>query len=173
MAQFDPTIHHRRSVRLAHHDYSDAGWYAVTFCTHDRACILGECLDSVVVLSRFGQAVDSVLRRYCDAGPIGLSKYVVMPNHLHCIVVIAEPRHAGVRPTTTSRAPGRGSLGATVGAIKACTAKTINAMRGSPGSPVWQRSYWDRVLRDEQEVLRFQEYVAMNPARWSNDKYNA
>jgi hypothetical protein len=60
-----------------------------------------------------------------------------------------------------------------VGAIKACTAKTINAMRGSPGSPVWQRSYWDRVLRDEQEVLRFQEYVAMNPARWSNDKYNA
>ncbi len=75
-------------------------------------------------------------------------------------------------PLRSATAPPSGSLGAIVGSFKAATAKRINNMRGSPGAPVWQRNYYEHIIRDEGDLARIRQYIRDNPARWDEDEEN-
>jgi len=177
---YDSNRHHRRSIRLAGYDYTQPGAYFVTICTHQREWLLGEVVDGKVVLSEFGRIAhdewwaSSRIRR-----EIELDAFVVMPNHIHGIVWIVadDPVEAEAhgRVGAHGRAPLRRppkSLGSFIAGYKSVVTKRINQMRGTPGVPVWQRNYWEHIIRTERALQAIRQYIADNPARWSLDRYN-
>ena len=176
--RYIPDIHHRRSIRLTGYDYASTGAYFVTICTHNRECLFGEITDGAMCTNSLGQIVSSewlltdALRR-----EITLDAYVVMPNHFHAIVVTTAPtgRSSG-HPASGgahSRAPLQRrprSLASLMAGFKASVTTRINAVRESPGTPVWQRNYYEHVIRSETDLVRLREYIAANPARWPEDE---
>ena len=162
---FDPTIHHRRSIRLQGYDYSQAGMYFVTLCTRNRECLFGEIVDETMRLNPVGQIVaDSwawLAQRYEH---VELDEWVVMPNHLHGIVVINDHCKGGSRTAPTK------PIGRLIGAYKTVSTKQANTFRQTPWLLLWQRNYWERIVRDEAELLSIQEYICNNPAQWTQDK---
>jgi putative transposase len=228
---------HRRSIRLPGYDYTQAGAYFVTICTHE-----GECLFDDPVLRRVVEALWQELPRHFPR--LSLDAWVVMPNHFHGIAILADARdvgamhsYPGVAPTSdlppgetrdvatglpgnasplrpaamgmdpggihsypglpptpdlppgetpdvTTGLPGNasplrmpsgapsGSLGAILGNFKSTTARRINRIRKTPGMPVWQRNYYEHIIRTERALSAIREYITDNPARWRLDRYN-
>ena len=172
---YDPKRHHRRSTRLRNFDYSQAGAYFVTVVTTDRNCLLGEIASQEMRLSAFGRLVQSVWydlpkhypRLRCDA-------FAIMPNHIHGVIVLADVVSpgagnvgAGLKPAPTGH-----GLPEIVRAFKTFSARRINEMRGTRGVSVWQRNYFEHVVRKEAELLRIREYVVNNPLQWELDIEN-
>lgn len=152
MVKYDPDKHHRRSIRLQGYDYTQGGAYFVTIVTHNRAGLFDD-----IVLRR---VVESHWRNIPRHFPnVVLDEWIVMPNHLHGIIVI------------TDDAPSD-SLGAIIGNFKSVTARRINAIRKTLGAPVWQRNYWERIVRNENGLNRIREYIINNPANWNTDEEN-
>jgi REP element-mobilizing transposase RayT len=124
--------------------------------------------------SVFGEAVASAWDEIPIHFPaVQLDASVVMPNHVHGIIVIGA--RVSVRATHASpvpRGPRRSSLGAIVGSFKSAAAKRINTARGTPGAPVWHRGYYEHIVRHEDVLHRIRRYIAENPARWRADILN-
>lgn len=163
----------RRSIRLPHYDYARCGAYFVTICVHNRIALFGRIVGSDVCLNEFGQLVCSEWQRTPVVRPnVELDEHVIMPNHLHGIVKIMQPGR-GVLPYAHC-GPGSPSqsLGAIVRGFKAATTKYINEIRQTPGARVWQRNYYEHVIRNEKELERIREYIANNPAQWALDREN-
>jgi len=95
-------IHHRRSIRLQGYDYAQAGAYFVTICTHHRECLLGQVVDGHTVLNQYGEIVvacwNDLSNHYLS---VELDAFVVMPNHVHGIILLADPVGAGLKPAPT------------------------------------------------------------------------
>ena len=188
--EYDAAKHHRRSIRLPGHDYASPGAYFATLCVQGGECLLGEVVDGEMRLSEWGQiASDYWLRIPQHFDHVKLDGWVVMPNHLHGIIVIvsggeASPRRSfstddltsvGAEPQDKDIAGDAsplpsGSLGAIVGNYKSVSTRRINRLRGTPGLRFWQRNYWEHVIRDEQSLNRIREYIQNNPARWAEDQ---
>jgi putative transposase len=164
--------HRRRSIRLHEYDYRQAGAYFITIVAHDRIMLFGEITGGETRLSEFGQIVEdewqksSAIRR-----EIELDVFVVMPNHIHGIVNIIDSVGATGRSPLHSGPPAR-SLGAFVAGFKSAVTKRINEIRCTPGSPVWQRNYYEHIIRGDGELLRVREYILNNPLEWENDREN-
>jgi putative transposase len=178
----------RRSIRLKAYDYSTAGAYFVTVCTDGRACLFGDIVDNIVRLNPCGVIVSETW----DALPahyphLSLDAFVVMPNHVHAIILFDDsddpPVGAGFKPAPPSGgtvesgaglkpAPTRHALPEIVRAFKTFSARRINDLRDTPGAPVWQRNYYEHVVRDETALNRIRQYIADNPARWADDPDN-
>ena len=173
-------IHHRRSSRLQGYDYSQAGAYFVTICTRDRECLLGEITvgaDSRVFpemrLNDAGRAVQQCWIAIPDHFPhVELDVFVVMPNHVHGIVVIVDGRGTACRAPTAEQfgCPVSGSIPTIFRSFKSAVTKCINEMRGTRGEKLWQRNYWEHIVRNESELNRIREYIQNNPAQWELDK---
>jgi REP element-mobilizing transposase RayT len=175
--------HHRCSIRLRGYDYSRAGAYFVTICAQGRECLFGEIVDGEMLLNEFGGCVvrwwDDIPRHFVG---VDTDAFVVMPNHVHGIIVIVGaglPRPYGTIATHTAMgaetAPLRGrrpSLGNIVAYFKYQTTKTINEMRQTPSAPVWQRNYYEHIIRDEEPLNRIREYIINNPLQWALDREN-
>lgn len=179
---YNPKLHHRRTLRLKNYDYGGAGGYFVTICTDGRVCLFGEVLDGVMRLNGFGEVVrEEWLQRAGVRHEIDLDGFVVVPNHLHGIVMIRGVGADRVKscPSTINRPPQRspsgplsGSLGAMIGQFKSIVTKRINALRVTPGCPVWQRNFYEHVIRDETDLQAIREYIVNNPLRWELDENN-
>jgi REP element-mobilizing transposase RayT len=160
----DQNIHHRRSIRLRGYDYTQSGVYFVTICTHARAHIFGQIIDGAVDLSPAGRLLDRcwlALPRHFSF--VTIDTYVIMPDHIHGILAIDRPEdHARPAPSTRPHVV-PGSLGAIVRTLKSTAARAINR---SSGGPIWQRNYYERVVRDDAELQRVRAYIINNPARW-------
>jgi len=174
----------RRSIRLAGYDYAGEGAYFVTICVHRRECLLGEVIDEEVVLSTLGCIVLEEWERTTIIRPaIQLDEFVIMPNHLHAII-FATPDTVGAHsgapikhrpaPVTKNSAAYRPprSLGSLIAGFKSATTKRINHVREMPGIPVWQRNYYEHVIRDQNALDSIREYILSNPARWAFDDEN-
>ena len=172
--QFNPEIHRRRSVRLKTHDYTEPGASFVTICTWKRECLLGEVRDGKVILSGLGEVVREEWLRTALARPlVTLDEFAIMPNHIHGIVSIRDEGKARLAPTTARfRRPLPGSLPVIVGAVKSACTNRINVMRQTPGLSLWQRNYYEHVVRSESELARVREYIVMNPTCWDEDSEN-
>jgi REP element-mobilizing transposase RayT len=175
---YDPEVHHRRSIRLAGYDYRRAGAYFVTICAQGRECLFG-CADNPAVLAKAGHFVEAVWQGLPDHySHVELDAFVVMPNHIHGIVVLVDgewpglcagdPAGAGFEPAPTRRH----GLPEVVRAFKTFSARRINEARGTPGVPVWQRNYYEHIIRNEEALNRIREYIVENPARWAEDPEN-
>ena len=185
---YDPERQRRRSIRLRGWDYSRPGAYFVTICTHN-----GEGLFEDPVLRR---VVETMWQRIPRHFPyVQLDEFVVMPNHVHGIIWIVGARHSTEPPSPAGAIPSdepsqprgqllrnasplrprgvmSGSLGAIVGNFKSVTARRINRIRKTPGAPVWQRNYYEHIVRDETELTRIREYIRLNPLKWKLDREN-
>lgn len=181
--KYDPNIHLRRSIRLKGYDYSRAGAYFVTICVQNRACLFGDIVDGEMVLNPSGQIVaDEWIKTAEIRNEIELDEWVVMPNHFHGIVWI---RHGGGTTGdcrgTARRAPtveqfGKpvaGSLPTIVRAFKSAVTKRINQTRKTPGMTLWQRNYWEHIVRNDHELNRIRQYIINNPANWQYDRENS
>lgn len=233
---YDPVHHHRRSIRLSEYDYTQAGAYFVTLCTWNRECLFGEVVDGEMRLSEWGRIAAQEWQRTPDVRlGVKLDAFVVMPNHIHGIILIdpvaddpvgatrrvapTEPptlnhlaappepptlNHLGApadsppvemnRPTALAAAnatggatrrgapteqpaagphgPNPGSLGAIIGQYKSLVAKQINRTRDTPGAPIWQRNYYEHIIRSGDELERIRIYATDNPAHWGRDRNN-
>lgn len=152
-------IHHRRSIRLCGHDYAAMGTYFVTICTIERECLLSKIVNGKAALNAYGRCADTALLWLPKQYPfVELDAYVVMPNHLHAILRIS--------PGGSRTAPQK-SLGRLVGAFKTVSTKWMNVIRDTPGEAVWQRNYYDRIIRTDEELQNVRRYIVENPSRWS------
>jgi len=163
--------YNRRSIRLKKYDYSSPGAYFVTICSNNQECIFGEITDSngicSVYLSDYGEVVeDEWLKSTEIRKEINLDHFVIMPNHFHGIILVSK----GDRPVApTSSGPRSGSVSAMIAGFKSAVTKRINILRNSSGIPVWQRNYYERVIRNEDELNVLREYINYNPLNWETD----
>ncbi len=163
-------IRRRRSVRLEGYDYRQPGAYFVTICAYRWEPLFGEVIDGELSLNPLGRIVDREWRRTAKMrGDVELDEYVIMPNHMHGILMITDDSRGGSRtaPTTNTRKP----LGRLIGAFKTVSTKSINPLRNTPGQPVWQRNYYEHVIRNDNALNRIRAYIHYNPAKWHLDPY--
>ncbi|MEJ5342476.1 MAG: transposase [Thermogutta sp.] len=196
--RFDPERHHRRSIRLRGYDYTQPGAYFVTVCTQGRASLFGEVADGEMRLNEVGRIVQRCWEAIPEHFPhIELGAFVVMPNHVHGILVItgaphdlvgsrhAVPLQNDVPPPNNALIsnnavplqerlgkPVAGSIPTIVRSFKSAVTREVNALRGTPGAPVWQRNYYEHIIWNEESLQRIREYIWTNPLGWHLDREN-
>jgi REP element-mobilizing transposase RayT len=179
-----PTSHHRRSIRLPGYDYSQPGAYFITICTHQREHLFGEIVNGVINLNEFGLITREEWQKTALIRiEFELGEFVIMPNHVHGIIMIHESVGAyGNTPVgaysrtplltfnpATFYSPSR-TIGAMVRGYKSAVTTRINQKRDTPRMPVWQRNYWEHIIRDEQDLSNAHAYILNNPAQWETDQ---
>jgi REP element-mobilizing transposase RayT len=178
---FNPEIHHRRSIRLKDYDYSQAGAYFMTVCAWKKENMFGEISEGKVSYSDAGEIISDVWHKLPDRfASIELDEFVIMPNHVHGILILNVPVGVGLAlPGTTGvpkhikgAASGAPTLGDIIRTFKSESSITVNRLLDRQGSPVWQRNYYEHVIRDEPELYKIREYIRQNPLRWAQDEEN-
>jgi putative transposase len=199
--KYDPLIHHRKSIRLKGYDYSQEGVYFITICVQDSACLFGEITDGEMVLNDTGKMVEiewlALKKRFPN---IELHEYVVMPNHFHGILEIAvgatlvvaqnmtvaqknvaiQMEFGNGRSKDLGRPQGHAHTGKTVGdmldAFKSIT--TVEYIHGVKqlgwvpfNGKLWQRDYYEHIIRDDRSYQTISEYILSNPAKWAYDQF--
>lgn len=159
----------RRSTRLANYDYTRAGAYFVTICTWRRECLFGKVVDGTMRLSVSGQVVEEEwLRTGSLRSGVDLDSFVVMPNHLHAVLHLngqTSSRRDFTSPRVyASRAPG--SLGSVIAGFKQAVTLRLKRSEGVISQRLWQRNYYERVIRNEADLYEVRRYIRMNPQRW-------
>ena len=167
--------HKRKSIRLQGYDYSTPDAYFVTICTYRRERVFGKIRNGEMQLSSIGEIAERCWKEIPDHFPhIELNEFVVMPNHLHGIIILHDPvgaiHESPLQQTIVERR--RMLLPKIVGRYKMLSAKQINLIRRTPGVAVWQRNYYDRIIRNEKEFSIIQDYIIDNPSQWEYDKNN-
>ena len=165
----------RRSIRLKSYDYSADGAYFITVCVRNRECLLGEINDGRMILNQYGAVVRNIWEDLPDRLPdIDLDEYAIMPNHFHAIILINKSpesieihKDLDVDDIKTRR---KMILPKVVGRFKMLAAKAINQRREIEGS-FWQRNYYERVIRSEQDCQIGRQYSINNPVQWEMDEH--
>ena len=154
-------IHHRRSIRLKAYDYSQTGLYFLTICTYERQALFGTIKDGELLLNDCGRvAHNEWLKTAQIRENIVLHDFVVMPNHLHGIVEI----QAG-------RMPCAPTIGDLVRGYKSSVTRCIREVQKDTQLLIWQRNYYEHIIRSEASYLTISEYIQTNPQRWAEDTY--
>lgn len=194
MTKFDPQKHHRRSIRLKNYDYSHEGAYYVTIVTWRRDFLFGKISNKEMILNKIGKIVEWEWLELSKRLPyIELGAYVVMPNHFHGILYIYENvgttrqgqtmSLSGTEPlqtlTTDSmggsplpRGPKPASLGAIIAQFKSRVTKRIWKFPEFKETPIWQRNYYEHIIRNEQDLQNKTDYIEANPSLWDEDDEN-
>ena len=152
----------RKRCRLPMYDYSENGAYFVTICTDKKRKCLSDVSRGGVLSRPFGKVVENELLALSERYEVVIDKYIIMPNHIHILLTV---QRAGQSPAPTH------NLSGVIGAFKSRTTEAINQMMNTPGRKLWQRSYFDHVIRNEADYLRIWQYIDDNPAHWAEDEY--
>jgi putative transposase len=142
----------RKQIRLKGYDYLSDGTYFITICTKNREEIFGKIVNNEIYMKHYGDIVLECWKELPKHYPsIILDEFIVMPNHVHGIIII---------------------INDIVGAFKSFSARRINEIRNTQGKPVWQRNYYDHIIRNKKSLNRIREYIITNSKRWQWDKNN-
>jgi REP element-mobilizing transposase RayT len=180
---YNPKIHHRRSIRLKEYDYSQGGLYFVTICCQDRICRFGKIENGEMILNELGEIVYNEWQNLTNKySCVDLHEFIVMPNHFHAILQIvgagsarpegqANPEGQAIpaqttgqaNPAPTNPAP---TLGNIIGYFKYQTTKKVDL-----SDKLWQRNYYEHIIRDERAYQNISDYIIHNPEKWQNDKF--
>lgn len=176
-------MRNRKSIRLPGYDYSKPGAYFVTICVKDHTHLFGSIQNSAMRENEFGKIVRKCWNDLPNHYPsVKLDAFVIMPNHIHGIIVILDDDHddvvAGLKPATTSaptntNTPKRHGLSEIIRALKTFSARRINEMRNSPGISVWQRNFYEHIIRNEHALNQIRKYIEANPANWQLNNGNS
>ncbi|NER50470.1 MAG: transposase [Symploca sp. SIO1A3] len=158
---YQPDKHHRRSIRLKGYDYTQAGAYFVTICTWQHQCLLGEVVDGEMQLNDYGKIAQfhwhNLLQHHQH---LELDEFMIMPNHLHGILILTED-NTGKK---------RHGLSEIIRGFKTFAARRINKIRHLAGVSVWQRGYYEHIIRHERALMAIRQYIANNPLSWEKDE---
>ncbi|MBO6134922.1 MAG: transposase [Lachnospiraceae bacterium] len=142
-------LHKRKNIRLKEYNYTQNGWYFVTICTNNRRPYFGEIINNVVVLNEYGNKIEKIIKDYNDVSTDVINDfYQIMPNHIHIII----------RLVTT----GKHNIGSIVSGLKSKCTKELKI------KDLWQKNYYERVVRDQKEYDSIVKYIVENPF---GDKY--
>jgi len=195
--------HHRQSIRLKGYDYTQPGGYFVTLATDRHQFFFGELRAGRVLLNRAGQVAQACWQAIpAHFANVALDAFIVMPNHVHGILIIEETdladgavgaKHASpLQPASLHKPPlpnlplqndaqnennpprgtTSGSISAIVQAYKSAVTQRINALENTPGGILWQRGFYEHILRDDAELDRIRGYILANPQNWETDEEN-
>jgi REP element-mobilizing transposase RayT len=187
MTVFNPTIHHRKSIRLKGYDYAQEGFYFITICCQDRAQLFGEIMNGEMILNECGEIAENCWLEIPNHFPnVELHEYVIMPNHVHGIIEIkfksiiptvipsvasvGANNHSPLRTVKRSlpRSPSK-TIGSIVRGFKIGVTKWMRQYTNV--YDVWQRNYYDNIIRNEQSYQRIANYIQNNPKNWKEDKF--
>ena len=198
MSPYNPHIHHRRSIRLKGYNYAQEGLYFITICCQDRICRFGKVVNGEMVLNEYGQmAYDEWMKLPEQFPNFELDVFQIMPNHMHGIIALVgatlavapidavaqiddtvaqidtiAPIGAGASPARTN-VP-NGAISDIVGAYKSLVANGclgIFKLKNEIMGQLWQRNYYEHIIRNEQSYQAISEYIINNPAKWVEDKF--
>ncbi len=169
-----------QSNRLQWYDYSQNGAYFVTICVKDRVCVFWEVKNEEVVLNSYGEIVKNIIEHVSsNFDSVDIDSYVIMPNHLHLIVVICRDAINRISTKATKEQQGwftkdkNPMLGQYLWTIiRWLKWKATFEIRKEISSFSWQSNYHDHIIRNEEELQRIREYIFNNPAHWENDDEN-
>jgi REP element-mobilizing transposase RayT len=174
---------HRNSLRLNDFDYSQIGAYFVTICTKNRQCLFGKIQHGTMQLSPFGRVASAQWQQLPYRFPyLEFGEWVIMPNHIHGILVITGRGEASqdkrpcspeslieeaspLRPNGTTP----GSVGEIIQIYKSVTSRKISAQKENLKGSVWQRNYYEHVIRNERDLQAISDYILTNPQNWKED----
>jgi len=189
--KYDPDIHHRRSIRLTGYDYSQCGYYFITVCTQGRRCLFGEIEKGRIILNDAGKMIgrwwNELKNKYAN---IEIDEYVIMPNHCHGIInivgtvgadlgvchdnILDEQIKKGEGEHTDSPLQGRPIYKMVQWFKTMTTNEYIRNVKQNHWEPfegkLWQRNYYEQIVRDEISLRRIREYIINNPYQWQKDK---
>jgi len=159
--KYQPNKYHRRSIRLKGYDYAQAGAYFVTICTWQHQSFLGEVVRGEMQLSDYGKVAQfhwhNLLQHHQH---LELDEFIVMPNHLHGILILKDD-------TTCKK---RHGLPEIIRGFKTFAARRINKIRNLTGISVWQRGYYEHIIRHEISLMAIRQYIVNNPLSWNKDE---
>ncbi len=165
----------RKNIRLRNYDYSSEGLYFITICTYKFLNLFGKIENELILLNDNGKIVEKLWMDIPDTYKnIKLHSYIIMPNHFHGNIEIVgavhePPLHNFVQSDVKSRR--QMLIPKIVGKFKMQTSKQINILRNTVGKSVWQRNYYDHIIRNEESYNKITEYIENNPSKWEFDKY--
>ena len=166
----------RKANRLRDYNYSQPGSYFVTICTKEQKCLFGRVSGSEMQLNALGQIVINTWLEVIESSSNATSDYsIVMPNHFHAILNIENnelEKNLLMSDKESEQRRKTMLLSKVIGRFKMQSAKRINHARNLSGEALWMRSYWDRVIRNEEELMKIREYIQNNPLKWELDKLN-
>jgi len=189
--KYDPDIHHRRSIRLTGYDYSQCGYYFITVCTQGRRCLFGGIEKGRMILNDAGKMIgrwwNELKNKYAN---IEIDEYVIMPNHCHGIInivgtvgadlgvchdnILDEQIKKGEGEHTDSPLQGRPIYKMVQWFKTMTTNEYIRNVKQNHWEPfegkLWQRNYYEQIVRDEISLRRIREYIINNPYQWQKDK---
>ena len=189
MDKYNPYIHHRKSIRLKGYDYSQAGLYFITICCQNRACLFGEIVGGEMALNDAGMMIEKwyyeLENKFSD---IKCREMVMMPNHFHCIVQkieTVETVGADLRVCPNDKSCGT-ILGEHEGSPLHWVVQWFKTMTTNEyirnvkqnnwrtfDKKLWQRNYWEHIIRNENEYQRIAQYIIDNPKKWDMDRLNS
>ncbi len=175
---YKPKIHHRKSLRLPWYDYSSKGAYFVTINSHHRKPLFGEIQNGKMILSKAGIIAVHQWRKIPKYMPnVEIDQFVIMPDHMHGIIIFTNHIvHAGAvhePPLHEPHPQPRRIMGLPriIGHYKMISSKHINLLRNTPGIPVWQRNYFECIIKSEKSINRIRRYIVNNPRQWGSKQY--
>ena len=183
---YNPEKHHRRSIRLTGYDYRQSGAYFVTIVTQNRICLFGDVLNGEIVLNDTGRIAQASWVGLSSRFPtVVLDSFVVMPNHIHGIIIVGAQfiapgsaqfiapgpvlhNQAGIaQEGAMNRAP---TLGEIVRAYKTASTRLIRQTANADFA--WQRNYHEHIVRSDESLNHIRQYILENPSRWAMDREN-
>jgi REP element-mobilizing transposase RayT len=166
----NPEVHKRKSIRLKDYDYSQAGYYFVTICTQNREKIFGEVVNGRMKFSEAGMIADKCLNEIQIHFPNSkLDYYCIMPNHLHLIIIINEDV-GNTHACSLQFSRDKQLLPVILGSVKSAISKFIHHHYNNTNK-VWQKSYYEHIIRNDLELYEIRKYIEINPLNWENDEY--
>ncbi len=181
--KYNSDKHHRKSIRLKGYDYCRPGKYFITICTYQRECLFGEIIDGKTQLNEYGKIAANCWQAIPEHFPkIQLDLFVIMPNHIHGILMITDNN----QDTKINRRdmalpcpyrgefgkPIAGSLPTIIGSFKSAVTKQINLFRNTLGNKIWQKNYYEHIIRNEDSLAKIRQYIKNNPLSWEIDQLN-
>jgi len=183
MNKYNPDIHHRRSIRLKGHDYSQAGLYFITICCQDRIYRFGHVENGKMILNDIGEIAYGEWVKTPKIRPnVKLSEFVIMPNHIHGIIRLSDrgESHSPYKnesherkgvfktPPRPPQSPSN-NIGAIVRGYKSSVTRQFGLLGFN--EKLWQRNYYEHIIRNEKSCYQISEYIQTNPVKWQDDKY--
>jgi REP element-mobilizing transposase RayT len=174
---------HRKSLRLSYYDYSQSGAYFVTFCASQHRQLFGEVQNGEMQLNAVGRVAAAQWKHLEYRFPeIELGEWIIMPNHIHGILIItgkgeASQQKSSALPTRSvnDASPLRltgtrpGSIGAIIQNYKSVVSRKIAKQDGEPRGSIWQRNYYEHIIRNDRELQAITDYILTNPQNWEKD----
>ena len=165
----------RKNLRLNDYDYSQNGIYFITFCTHKRKKVLSNLVGAIhesptIKLSLIGQKCEEVIKQVDKIFNVTIDNYVIMPNHVHLLIQIKDYDNVrAIHESPLQQNNRRSTISKIVGYVKMQISKSFHQI--NPDFCVWQRGFYDHVVRNEKDYEEIYEYISNNPLKWQLDKY--